>query len=303
MEKSYQEIIIALIERLYKKQKQKAARIVLTTYFTQGVDKRKLTLRELGKQAGVTKQRVEQIKNRFMNKVFPAELRKLEGEFKLKNPITQADKDDLQRLRKTLEIIVDEINLFDRPIFAHHIQNSLQNKGVLEQDIYVTVVVDLIKSFGIVTDFKIEEFNEIKIIVNYEDENEKYTKDIIKYAKNIARHCGGLFSVDKLIDSTWNIKAPKSIQDVPMNIRKSFVLDILRTDTSLLLLHNSEFYAFREDDESFSDILIPIFYAYKNPLEKNILINSVQRVLISRLSGIYKEVVKSADLAIRVVPE
>lgn len=300
--KSYQDIINDLINRLYSRPDQNARRKILIAYFTQDTKKRSLTLDDLGRIGGVTRERARQILGKFNEYEFPREIKRLANS-NSGNPLD--NNEDLSNLRESIVKIISEINLFELPVFAKNVQDSLQNKGVLDQHIYIPVAYDLAKIFNIPTNFKVEDFNGHTVIVNSDDEDEKYTEGIISYAAKIATHCSGVFSVDRLVNSDWDAKAPESIKNIPDSIRRSFVLDILNTEPSLMLLQNSDFFAFRERDERISSVLTPIFYSYNTPIEKTILVNAIQRAIKLRLmqkkdsrQGVFVDVLENSGLAI-----
>lgn len=301
MKKSYQAIINDLINHLYSRSDQNAKRKILIAHFTQSPRNRKLTLDELGVIGDVTRERARQLLRDF-NREFPREMKKLNDN----HAGASVDKNrDLLNLRDSVAQIVKQIGLFERPVFAKSIQDNLQNDGVLDQHIYLPLMLDLAKAFNIHANFKVEDFEGHSIVVNLEDEDGKYTEGVISFAAKIATHCSGVFSVDKLVNSDWDINAPEAIKNIPASIRRSFVLDVLNTESSLMLLQNSDFFAFRERDERISSVLVPIFYSYKTPIEKTILVNAVQRAIKLRLmqkkdsrQDVFVNVLEDSGLAI-----
>ncbi len=279
MKKTYQIIINNLINYLYSRPDQDSSRKILISYFTQVSNRRELTLDELGVIGEVTRERARQIRDGFYID-FPRKIKRLANGH---NESQIDENSDLRNFRDIIREIIQEINLFERPVFAKNIQDDLQSKGIIDQHIYMPLICRLAKLINIDTNFKVEDFNGNSIVVDLVDEKGKFTEGVISYAAKIARHCSGVFSVESLINSEWNPEAPKSIDKIPSSIRRSFVLDILGTDPSLMLLQGSDFFAFRERDERISNVLIPIFYSYRTPIEKTILMGAVQRTITLRL--------------------
>ena len=301
MSKTYQDIIHDLINHLYLRSDQGSKRKILIAYLTQAPRNRRLTLDELGVIGGVTRERARQDLGEFKREFSRKAKEVTDSPF---NDLS-GGKEYILNLRDSLMRIVSQINLFERPVLGKNIQDGLQKDGILVNHIYLPLVCELAQMFNIDINFKIEDFYDESIIVNLDDERGKYTEGIISYAAKIARHCSGVFSVDKLINSDWNPKAPKSITNIPASLRLNFVIDLLSADSSIMFLQDSSFYAFRERDERISSILVPIFYSYKSPIEKTILINAVQRAIKLRLlqkkdsrQRVFIDVLESSELAI-----
>jgi len=278
MSKSYQLIIYDLVHRLYQRPDQDTRRIILKAYLTQAPN-RKLTLDELGKIPGlkkkVTRERSRQLITEFRDRDLPAEIERLKSMGGESSEVRQ----DLIDLEETVKKIVSEIKKFELPVFAKHIQDSLFSTGVLDQHLYIPVAIDLAKAFGAVIDFKVEVYEGQSIIMQPVHDRDEYTKAIYSFAAKSATHCCGVFSFDKLLNPDWDSSAPQSIVNIPISIRKQYVLDVLSTDVSLLLLQNTEYYAFGNHDERISSKLKPIFFSYQNSIHRTILIQSIQRSL------------------------
>lgn len=303
MKKSYQDIINDLINRLYSRPDQNARRKILIAYLTQYPGRRSLTQDDLGRIGGVTGERARVILGEFNDYEFSKKIKLLQINGSGGDSLGNGEV--LRNLYSVIQEIIDEVRSFDIPVFAKNVQDNLQNKGVLDHHIQIPIVCNLARILNIPTNFKLENFNGHNIIVNPDDENGKYTQGIISHAAKIATHCSGVFSVDRLVNSDWDTKAPKAINNIPASIRRSFVLEILNTEPSLMLLQNSDFFAFRDRDERISSVLTPIFYSYKTPIDKTILVNAVQRAIKLRLmqkkdsrQSVFVDVLENSGLAI-----
>jgi hypothetical protein len=303
LKKSYQDIINDLINRLYSRPDQNARRKILIAYLTQYPGRRSLTQDDLGRIGGVTGERARVILGEFNDYEFSKKIKLLQ--INRSGGDSLGNGEVLRNLYSVIQEIIDEVRSFDIPVFAKNVQDNLQNKGVLDHHIQIPIVCNLARILNIPTNFKLENFNGHNIIVNPDDENGKYTQGIISHAAKIATHCSGVFSVDRLVNSDWDTKAPKAINNIPASIRRSFVLEILNTEPSLMLLQNSDFFAFRDRDERISSVLTPIFYSYKTPIDKTILVNAVQRAIKLRLmqkkdsrQSVFVDVLENSGLAI-----
>ncbi|WP_454875685.1 HNH endonuclease [Pseudomonas farris] len=309
MSKPYQEIVTALIDRVYRKKVSETTRIILKKYFTQESSRRKLTLEALGKlpelNREVSRERARQIISLFVEKDFPAELRRLERGLAAGDPITLESKADLIELRTLLEKLISEIKTAEKPVLANRIQDLLVKGNVIDDKVFLPIAVQLAKSFGISTDFYFFEFNGCHIIFGNDHDAASATKEIIQYAGKISTHFGGFFSIDMLIDTSWNSSAPPFLGQITSAIKREYVVDLLSTEHDYLSIGGGKFYALTSRDERVSSILKPIFFYYQQPLKTERVIPSIKRALkhIFRRNAddrqnVYLELLEQSDTAI-----
>lgn len=282
--KPYQEIITELIERIYKKRKTSAStRIILKKHFTQPFSRRQLTLDSLGKlpelEQNVTRERSRQIISKFINKDLPKELSRLDRGLAAADEITLAEKKDLIQLRKLIEVLIAEIVTTKKPVFSSKVQDVLIKAGVIDNSIHLPIVVQLAKSFGINVNFKFYEHNGSQIILEIGHDGKSATKEIVTYAGKISTYFGGLFSLEKLIDSSWNSASPDFIDKIPCEIRGEYIQDLISNEDDFISIAGGRFYAFSSRDERISRVLMPIFSNYKSPLKVERVISALKRAL------------------------
>jgi hypothetical protein len=308
MSTPYQEIVTALIDRMYKKRSSETARVILKKHFTQESSRRKITLDALGKlpelKKAVTRERARQIIANFVDHAFPAELSRLERGLAAKDPITLADKADIIELRTQLEKLIREITTAQKPVFADRIQDDLIKNNVIGNNIYLPIAVQLAKAFGIEFDFYIKEFNDHHIIFDTTKNHLSETQDIIQYAGKVATYFGGFFSIDLLAHSSWNSLAPDLLRDESKN-NSDYILDLISSQSDYVELCGGKFYALTSRDERISNILKPIFHCYEVPLSTEKLIPAIKRglkhifnTIANETQSTYIGLLDRADIAI-----
>lgn len=284
MSKAYQKIVTELIDRVYlKKRTSGTTRIILKKHFTQTSSPRKLTLEALGKlpelEREVSRERARQIISKFVDKDLPTELRRLDRGLAAGDTVTLNEKADLVQLKDFLESLTGKIKATKKPIFARRVQDELMRAGVIDENIYLPIAVQLAKSFGMDTDYKIHEFNGHHIILESNHDPAAATKDLIQQAGKISTYFGGLFSLESLTDSTLKQIAPDFISQIPSESRIEYVSDLISTEHDYLAVLDGRFYAFTSRDERISRILKPIFFHYQNPLKVERVIPAIKRAL------------------------
>ncbi|WP_223507884.1 HNH endonuclease [Pseudomonas sp. BF-B-25] len=284
MSKAYQEIVTELIDRVYlKKRTSDTTRIILKKYFTQKSSRRKLTLETLGKlpdlDREVSRERARQIISKFVDKDLPAELRRLDRGLAAGDGVTLNEKADLVQLKDLLEILTGKIHAAKKPVFARRVQDELMMLGVIDENIYLPIAVQLAKSFGMGADFKFQEFNGHHIILGSNHDPAAATKDLIQYASKISTYFGGLFSLESLLDSSLSKIAPAFISEIPEDFRVEYISDLISSEHDYLAVSDGRFYAFTSRDERISRILKPIFFHYQNPLRVERVIPAIKRAL------------------------
>ncbi|QXI59553.1 hypothetical protein HU759_001885 [Pseudomonas sp. OE 28.3] len=284
MSKAYQEIVTELIDRVYlKKRTSDTTRIILKKYFTQKSSRRKLTLEALGKlpelDREVSRERARQIISKFVDRDLPAELRRLDRGLAAGDAVTLIEKADLVQLKDLLEILTGKIHAAKKPVFARRVQEDLITAGVIDENIYLPIAVQLATSFGMGADFKFQEFNGHHIILGTDHDPGAATKDLIQYASKISTYFGGLFSVESLIDPSLSQIAPAFISEIPEELRVEYISDLISSELDYLAVSDGRFYAFTSRDERISRILKPIFFHYQNPLRVERVIPAVKRAL------------------------
>ncbi len=284
MSKAYQEIITDLIDRIcYKNRTSENAKIILKAHFTQTSSRRNLTLDSLGKlpelSRDVTRERARQIISKFVNQHLPTELSRLNRGLAAGDAITLAQKTDLIQLKELIEVLIEKITNTKKPIFSNKVQSILIRAGVIDNNIHLPIVVQLAKSFGINTDFKFHEYNGHQIILGSNHNAKCATSDLVAYAGKISTYFGGLFSIEKLVDSSWNPASPRFIEEIPDEIRYEYISDLIATEDDFLSISDGSFYAFASRDERISRILKPIFVHYKSPLKVERVVSALKRAL------------------------
>lgn len=284
MSKAYQEIVIELIDRVYlKKRTSDTTRIILKKYFTQKSSRRKLTLEALGKlpelDREVSRERARQIISKFVDKDLPADLRRLGRGLAAGDGVTLIEKADLVQLKDLLEILTGKIHAAKKPVFARRVQDELMMVGVIDENIYLPIAVQLAKSFGIEADFKFQEFNGHHIILGTNHDPAAATKDLIQYASKISTYFGGLFSLESLLAPSLSQITPAFISEIPEEFRVEYFSDLISSEPDYLAILGGRFYAFTSRDERISRILKPIFFHYQNPLKVERVIPAIKRAL------------------------
>lgn len=284
MNKAYQEIITELIDRIYHRQRiSETTKIILKAHFTQTSSRRNLTLDSLGKlpelDREVTRERARQIISKFINQDLPTELSRLDRGLAVGDAITLTEKTDLIQLKKLIEVLIEKITSIKKPVFSSKVQDALIRAGVIDNNIHLPIVVQLAKSFGINTDFKFHEYNGHQIILESNHDAKCATSDLVTYAGKISTYFGGLFSIEKLVDSSWNPASPDFIDEIPDEIRVEYISDLIATEDDFLSIADGSFYAFASRDERVSRILKPIFVHYKSPLKVERVISALKRAL------------------------
>lgn len=284
MSKAYQEIITELIDRVYlKKRTSDTTRIILKKYFTQKSSRRKLTLEMLGKlpdlEREVSRERARQIISKFVDKDLPTELRRLERGLAAGDDVTLNEKSDLVQLKDLLEIVTGKIRAANKPVFAKRVQDELMMVGVIDENIYLPIAVQLARSFGMGGDFKFQEFNGHHIILEGDQDPAAATKDLVQYASKISTYFGGLFSLKGLLDSSLSKVAPGFISVIAEDSRLEYISDLISSEHDYLAVSSGRFYAFASRDERVSRILKPIFFYYQNPLRVERVIPAIKRAL------------------------
>lgn len=284
MSKAYQEIITELIDRVYqKKRTSETTKIILKAHFTQTSSRRNLTLESLGKlpelDREVTRERARQIISKFVNQDLPTELNRLDRGLAARDAITLAEKMDLIQLKKLIEILIEKITITKKPVFSSKVQNTLILEGIIDNNIHLPIIVQLAKSFGINTEFKFHEYNGHQILLGIDHNTKCATSDLVTYAGKISTYFGGLFSIEKLVDSSWNPASPDFIDEIPDEIRVEYISDLIATEDDYLSISDGRFYAFASRDERISRILKPIFVHYKSPLKVERVVSAIKRAL------------------------
>ncbi|AVV37592.1 HNH endonuclease signature motif containing protein [Pantoea vagans] len=284
MSKAYQEIIIELIERIcHKMRASETAKTILKAHFTQISSRRNLTLDSLGKlpelSREVTRERARQIISKFVNKDLPTELNRLNRGLAAGDPITLTEKKDLVQLKELIEVLIDKITNTKKPVFSNKVQSTLIKAGIIDNNVYLPIVVQLAKSFGINTDFKFHEYNGHQIILGKNHNSKCATSDLVTYAGKISTYFGGLFSIEKIVDSSWNPASPYFIDEIPSEIRAEYIYDLISTEHDFLSIAHGSFYTFASRDERISRILKPIFVHYKSPLKVERVVSALKRAL------------------------
>lgn len=284
MSKAYQEIVTELIDRIYlKKRTSDTTRIILNKYFTQKSSRRKLTLEALGKlpelDHEVSRERARQIISKFVDKDLPAELRRLDRGLAAGDAVTLNEKADLVQLKDLLEALTDKIQAAKKPVFARRVQDELLKAGVIDDNIYLPIAVQLAKSFGIEASFKFQEFNGHHVILESNQDPAAATKDLIQYSSKMATYFGGLFSLKSLLDSSLSLTGPSFIREIPEESRFEYISDLISSEQDYLAVSDKRFYAYTSRDERISRILKPIFFHYQNPLRVERVIPAIKRAL------------------------
>ncbi|MBH3393393.1 HNH endonuclease [Pseudomonas monteilii] len=310
MSKAYQEIITELIDRIYlKKRTSDTTRIILKKYFTQKSSRRKLTLEMLGKlpdlEREVSRERARQVISKFVDKDLPTELRRLERGLAAGDDVTLNEKSDLVQLKDLLEIVTGKIRAANKPVFARRVQDELMMVGVIDDNIYLPIAVQLARSFGMGADFKFQEFNGHHIILESNHDPAAATKDILQYARKISTYFGGLFSLKGLLDPSLREVAPEFISKIPGDSIVDYISDLISSEHDYLAVSSGRFYAFTSRDERISRILKPVFFHYQNPLRVERVIPAIKRALTNNFrrnaderQNICLELLDSADNAI-----
>ncbi|MEW5624434.1 HNH endonuclease [Pseudomonas putida] len=284
MSKAYQEIITELIDRVYlKKRTSDTTRIILKKYFTQKSSRRKLTLEMLGKlpdlEREVSRERARQIISKFVDKDLPTELRRLERGLAAGDEVTLNEKSDLVLLKDLLEIVTGKIRAANKPVFAKRVQDELMMVGVIDDNIYLPIAVQLARSFGMGGDFKFQEFNGHHIILESNQDPAAATKDLVQYASKISTYFGGLFSLKGLLDSSLSKVAPEFVGAIAEDSRLEYISDLISSEHDYLAVSSGHFYAFTSRDERISRILKPVFFHYQNSLRVERVIPAIKRAL------------------------
>lgn len=182
---------------------------------------------------------------------------------------------DLKSLERIVQRIVGEIETFQMPIFSWRLQKRLITKGLISEDIFLPVVAEMAKAFSIETSFHIEEYRGRRLILNKHQKAKEFTQDIVNYAGKLATHLGGTCSFEALFTPKL-LKAPipSALIELDRTIALKFVKDLLSLEKSSLLLQNGSYFAFDGRDERLSLALCGIFYVYKNPIEKDSLMDA-----------------------------
>jgi hypothetical protein len=277
---SFNFILSEIIERLYPRKSQITARVILNAHFSQTADRsRRMTLESLGKVDGlnktVSRQRAEQILNRFYNLDLPKEIERLKRGLEYNDDITISNRKDIANLYKTVETIIKEISTFEFPIFSERIQARLKRLELIDDAIYIPIIIELAKSLNLDMNFYIHDYNGHGIILDYDKDIKNYTEDIVLYAGKIATHLGGVFPIDALIDPTWNESSPKSLSLINGEIKRKYVLDLLGAIDEVIFLQDASFFAFKGRDERVSSMLLPIFSVYKSQIDTEVLFSAI----------------------------
>ncbi|MCH4873005.1 HNH endonuclease [Pseudomonas sp. TMW22091] len=284
MSKAYQEIVTELIDRVYlKKRTSDTTKIILKKYFTQKTSRRKLTLEALGKlpelDREVSRERARQIISNFVDKDLPADLRRLDRGLAAGDNVTLIEKADLVQLKGLLEILTGKIHAVKKPTFARRVQDELMTVGLIDENIYLPIAVQLAKSFGFEVDFKFQEFNGHHIILGTNHDPAAATKDLIQYASKISTYFGGLFSIESLLAPSLSQITPSFISEISEEFRFEYISDLISSELDYLAISTGRFYAFTSRDERISRILKPIFFHYQKPLRVERVIPAIKRAL------------------------
>jgi hypothetical protein len=290
MEQSFQELMSKIISRIYYRDSQKNSRIILGAYFSQPASQyRSLTLEKLASlpelNKKLTRERSRQILSKFQTIDLKKEVELLEYS-QFDSPDMQIRQREIRELRAIVQSIVDEIDTFTLPIFSWRVQNRLVRKGLISNDTFLHVIVDVAEAFSIAPNFFVADYNGSRIILPKDGSVKEFTSDIVSYAGALATHMGGCSTFDSLFyQDLIKSKFPKSILSLDSEVAKKYLNDLFKSERTLMLLEDGNSFAFSGRDERLSGPLCEIFHIYKNPIEKEVLISAVTNAIRFRFMG------------------
>lgn len=284
---SFHSSIIQLIDRLYPRASQQTASIILKAYFTQSADvRRRITLEALGNldslDKKVTRERARQILFKFKNQYLPKEFKLLQQGIRHDDKTLVENRRDLLNLIEVIKTICDSLKSYSLPVFADRVQQDLKENNLIDSSLYIPLVVELADSVSIETDFDIYEHDSYRIILKKGSNQEHFTKELIMQAGKIATHMGGVYPISKLYKPDWHRNLPATLNYIDGEINEQYKIDILKTQSDLILLNNERYFSFVERDERISSMLLPIFKVYEGPIPKNTLLNALKMGLTQR---------------------
>jgi hypothetical protein len=300
---SFHRSIIQLIDRLYPRASQKTASIILKAYFTQSADvRRRMTLEALGNldslDKKVTKERSRQILYKFKNEILPKEFKLLQRGIKHEDNTLVENRKDLLNLIDVIENICESLNSYSLPVFAERVQQDLKDNSLIDNSIYFPLVVELANSVSIETEFDIYEHDGHRIILKKDSNKGHYTKELIIHAGKIATHMGGVYPISKLYNPDWHSNLPDTLSYIHGEINEQYKIDLLKTQSDLILLNNEKHFSFVERDERISSMLLPIFKVYDGPIPKTTLLNAIKIGLTHRFMTKPKNQLRDHELEI-----
>ncbi|ENM1934419.1 HNH endonuclease [Vibrio cholerae] len=284
---SFHSSIIKIIDRLYPRASQRTASTILKAYFTQSADiRRRITLEALGNldslDKKVTRERARQILFKFKNEVLPKEFKLLQRGINYSDKILMEAREDLTELIQVIQIICDSLKSYSLPVFADRVQQDFINDNLIDSSLYFPLVAELAESVSIETDFDIYDHDGFRIIFNKGSNQANFTKDLIQQAGKIATHMGGVFPISRLYDPEWHRGLPDELNYIHNEINEQYKVDLLKTQSDLILLNNEQYYSFAERDERISSMLLPVFKAYNGNVPKTTLLNAIKMGLTQR---------------------
>lgn len=284
---SFHSSIIQLIDRLYPRASQQTASIILKAYFTQNADvRRRITLEALGNldslEKKVTRERARQILFKFKNQYLPKEFKLLQQGIRHDDKILVENRRDLLNLIEVIKTICESLKSYSLPVFADRVQQDLKDNNLIDSSLYFPLVVELADSVSIETDFDIYDHDGYRIILKKGSNQDHFIKELIMQAGKIATHMGGVYPISKLYNPDWHRNLPATLNYIDGEINEQYKIDLLKTQSDLILLNNDRYFSFVERDERISSMLLPIFKVYEGPIPKNTLLNALKMGLTQR---------------------
>ena len=284
---SFHSSIIQVIDRLYPRPNQRTASTILKAYFTQNADvRRRITLEALGNldslEKKVTRERSRQILFKFKNEVLPKEFKLLQQGISYRDEILIEARRDLLDLIEVIQVICDSLKSYSLPVFADRVQQDFIDNNLIDSSLYFPLVAELAESVSIDTDFDIYDHDGFRIIFNKGSNQAHFTKDLIKQAGKIATHMGGVFPISRLYDPEWHRGLPEGLNYIHSEINEQYKIDLLKTQSDLILLNDEQYFSFVERDERISSMLLPVFKAYNGNVPKTALLNAIKMGLTQR---------------------
>ncbi|GIB79226.1 HNH endonuclease [Vibrio cholerae] len=230
----------------------------------------------------VTRERARQILFKFKNEVLPKEFKLLQRGINYSDKILMEAREDLTELIQVIQIICDSLKSYSLPVFADRVQQDFINDNLIDSSLYFPLVAELAESVSIETDFDIYDHDGFRIIFNKGSNQANFTKDLIQQAGKIATHMGGVFPISRLYDPEWHRGLPDELNYIHNEINEQYKVDLLKTQSDLILLNNEQYYSFAERDERISSMLLPVFKAYNGNVPKTTLLNAIKMGLTQR---------------------
>ncbi|WP_417439640.1 hypothetical protein [Idiomarina abyssalis] len=284
---NFQDLITKIINRLYPRKSQESARIILKQHYLQSPKRyRSLTLEQLAKtpslERPLTRERARQVLNNFRKRDLPREIELLERSQSLDDSIMKEKRQDLADLTETVTKIVNEVDTFERPIFAWRVQNRLRTSGFISEEVFFPLITELADSLNISCNFYVDSFNGKRLVLDSDVKVSTVTTEIISYASKVATHLGGTCSFEALLGPSIYKTKPQFFTFLPQELTKKYLIDLFSMDSSFMQLQSETYYAFRSKDERVSTILASIFKYYDVPIPQEELTSVIIKSLKHR---------------------